>query len=326
MPPEVWLGGAMVAALVLYLLSGGADFGGGVWDLLASGPRRAEQRALIEHAIGPIWEANHVWLILVVVVLFTAFPPAFAALSVALHIPLTLLLLGIVFRGASFAFRSFLPGPRRTIWGSAFAVASLIAPLLLGVVVGAIASGRITVPPTDFVSPWLAPFPFAVGGLTLALCAFLAAVYLCHEASDPALADDFRRRALLAGAATIAIGALTLLLAGSGAPHIRDGMFGRVLLVAGPIAFLLSAAATVALLERRFALARILAASLAALVVVGWAAAQYPYLIVDDLTLHEAAASPRTLHLLLVVLALGVPVLLPCLFFLFQVFKRTDRA
>jgi len=99
------LGAAMLAALVFYVLLGGADFGGGIWDLLASGPRAREQRAAIEHAIGPIWEANHVWLILVIVVLFTGFPPAFAAISIALFVPLVLLLVGIVLRGAAFTFR-----------------------------------------------------------------------------------------------------------------------------------------------------------------------------------------------------------------------------
>ncbi len=107
MRTEWFIGGVMMAALVLYALLGGADFGGGVWDLLASGPRKREQRALIERVIGPIWEANHVWLILVVVLLFTAFPPAFAAISIALHVPLTLFLVGVVFRGSAFSFRSY---------------------------------------------------------------------------------------------------------------------------------------------------------------------------------------------------------------------------
>ena len=143
--PELVLAGAMVAALILYFLFGGADFGGGVWDLLAAGPRRAAQRETIERAIGPIWEANHVWLILVVVVLFTGFPPVFAALSIALHVPLTLFLLGIVFRGSSFAFRSFDPGRGQKRYGLAFSIASLVSPLLLGMVVGATASGQIDV-------------------------------------------------------------------------------------------------------------------------------------------------------------------------------------
>src|SRR6186997_1792362 len=109
MRTDLALGGVMVVALVIYVLLGGADFGGGVWDLLASGPRKAEQRGLVESEIAPIWEANHVWLILVVVLLFSAFPPAFAAISIALHVPLTLLLLGIVFRGSAFTFRSYGP-------------------------------------------------------------------------------------------------------------------------------------------------------------------------------------------------------------------------
>src|SRR5262245_29431998 len=126
MPAELALAGALVTALVLYVLLGGADFGGGVWDLLASGPGREQQRALIEHAIGPVWEANHVWLILAIVILFTAFPGAFAALSISFHVPLILLLIGIVFRGSTFAFRSFdRQNARRYDLG--FQVASLLA-------------------------------------------------------------------------------------------------------------------------------------------------------------------------------------------------------
>src|SRR4051812_22364451 len=184
MPPsEIALGAVIVAALVLYLLLGGADFGGGVWDLFAFGPRRAEQRRAIEQAIGPIWEANHVWLILVVVVLFTAFPPAFAAISVALHVPLTLFLVGVVLRGSAFAFRSFdTRGDRhQRRWGLLFSMASTVAPVLLGVVVGALVSGRIRVAgglvQGGFFRAWLAPFPLAVGLFALALCAFLAATY-----------------------------------------------------------------------------------------------------------------------------------------------------
>src|SRR5437764_5309144 len=140
--PEM-LAAVMVVSLNAYVLTGGADFGGGVWDLLASGPRRAAQRELIASQIGPIWEANHVWLILVVVVLFTAFPAAFATLGVVLHVPLSLLLIGIVLRGSSFVFRSY--GARddatQQRWGRVFAMASVITPILLGIVVGAVASG-----------------------------------------------------------------------------------------------------------------------------------------------------------------------------------------
>src|SRR5215210_4120457 len=139
----VLLAGVAVLALNAYAVMGGADFGGGVWDLFASGPRRAEQRRLVADAIGPIWEANHVWLILVVVLLFTCFPPAFAELLTTLHVPLTLMLIGVVLRGSAFTFRTY-DSQRDAVqqrWGTAFAIASVITPVLLGMCVGAIASG-----------------------------------------------------------------------------------------------------------------------------------------------------------------------------------------
>ena len=139
------LAGLLVVALNAYVLSGGADFGGGVWDLLASGRRKAAQRDLVARAIGPVWEANHVWLILAVVLLFTCFPAAFARLAVTLNLPLTGVLVGVVLRGSAFAFRGY-GGDRDVVqrrWGRVFAVASLVTPVLLGVAVGAVASGAV---------------------------------------------------------------------------------------------------------------------------------------------------------------------------------------
>src|ERR1051326_2029237 len=184
--PEI-VAGIMVLALNAYVLMGGADFGGGVWDLLAAGPRRDEQRELITKSIAPIWEANHVWLIVVVVLLFTAFPTAFSTLAVVLHIPITLMLIGIVLRGSAFVFRCYgsrALAPRRR-WGIAFAGASAVTPVLLGTIIGAIASGDVATASGRvgvasfaevFIAPWLPPFPIAVGLFTLALFAFLAAV------------------------------------------------------------------------------------------------------------------------------------------------------
>jgi cytochrome d ubiquinol oxidase subunit II len=332
MAPETLLAAALVAALVLYLLFGGADFGGGVWDLLATGERKDAQRALIEKAIGPIWEANHVWLILALVLLFSAFPPAFAAISIAFHVPLTLFLLGIVFRGSTFAFRSFDAANerRRATWGLAFSTASLLAPILLGVVIGALASGRVEVRgrtvTSDFFSPWLAPFPLSVGALTLALCAYLAAVFLTHEARHtPPLADDFRRRAIVAGAVVVVAGAVALALAPAGAPRLHARLVGSAwspaLLAAATGA---AAGAFFALVRRRFAAARVLAAGEAVLVLLGWAAAQHPYLVVDDVTVEGAAAGPRTLRLVLGALVVGSALLVPSLYLLFRVFKASD--
>ena len=187
MPAELALAAVIGTALCLYFLLGGADFGGGVWDLLATGPRAAAQRRAVEDAIGPVWEVNHVWLILVVVVLFTGFPAAFAAISVAMHVPLTLFLIGVVLRGSAFAFRGVHAAGRAAErrLGLVFSIASLVAPVLLGMVVGALVSGRIRVEDaivtSGFFAPWLAPFPVATGLFALALCAYLAATYLASR-------------------------------------------------------------------------------------------------------------------------------------------------
>ena len=318
---------ALVVSLVLYALGGGADFGGGVWDLLASGPRADRQRATITHAIGPIWEANHVWLILAVVLLFTCFPAAFAAVGTALHIPLAILLVGIVLRGSAFAFRSYGLEPDRVQarWGRVFAVASLVSPLMLGIVVGAIASSAIRVETstgrvlTDFVSAWLAPFPFAVGLLALALFAYLAAVYLTLETHEDDLRDDFRRRALIAWEATAALAILALVLARHGAPVVYAGLLRHVwLLVATGLA---SIAALFTLARRRYRVARALAALQAALTVAGWGFAQLPAIVPPDLTVTNAAAPAHVLDAVLWTLGWGGLVLFPALFYLFRVFK-----
>jgi cytochrome d ubiquinol oxidase subunit II len=328
---EVIVAGLMLVALTFYALLAGADFGGGVWDLLARGPRASEQRALIADAIGPIWEANHVWLILVVVMMFTAFPPAFAVITTALHIPLTVMLIGIVLRGAAFTFRTYDDQRDRVQrrWSVVFAIASVITPIMLGVCVGAIASGRITVEneivTSGFFAAWLAPFPWAVGGLALALFAFLAAVYLTVEARETALRDDFRQRALLAAVAVGLLALLVFLLSGSGAPRIRAG------LSASPWAWPLQIAtggaavgAIWALWTRRFYLARAFAATQVTLILAGWGAAQYPYLVEPNITIQAAAAPQITLRLLLIALAAGALVLFPSIYFLFRIFKGPD--
>ena len=325
---EVILAGVMLLALTFYALLGGADFGGGVWDLLARGPRAQARRTLIADAIGPIWEANHVWLILVIVILFTAFPPAFAVIATALHIPLTLMLIGIVLRGTAFTFRTYdaqTDNVQRR-WGRVFAIASVFTPVMLGICVGAIASGRIVVENgvvmTGFVRPWLAPFPIAVGGFALALFAFLAAVYLTVEANEPALRDDFRRSALLAAVVVGAMALLVFLLSETGAPRIRAG------LSASPWAWplqigtgLAATGAIWALWTRRFYLARALAATQVALILWGWGAAQFPYLVEPSISIQDAAAPEVTLRLLLIALAVGALLLFPSFYLLFRVFK-----
>ncbi|MFO0576762.1 MAG: cytochrome d ubiquinol oxidase subunit II [Polyangia bacterium] len=324
--------GILGAALLFYALTGGADFGGGVFDLLASGPRKAAQRRLIAHAIGPIWEANHVWLILVVVLLFVGFPGVYAALSVHLHVPLTLMLVGVVLRGAAFVFRAYDPQPGRGSirWQRVFAITSALTPLALGVTLGAAASGqlRAAAPPTLFAL-WTRPFPLAIGALVLVLFALLAAVYLTVEADEPALKDDFRRRAL---ACTFLLGALAwlgALLSEEGAPRLHEVLLrGSGALVLQGLCALTAAALVAALLGRRYQLARLVAGALTVLVVGGFLNAQRPYVLFPEFPIEQAAAAPPVLRAMLLTLAVGSALLVPALFYLFRIFKheRAERA
>ena len=325
---EILIAGAMLVSLTFYALLAGADYGGGVWDLFARGPRGNEQRALIAHAIGPIWEANHVWLILVIVILFTAFPAAFATITTALHIPLTLLLIGIVLRGSAFTFRTY-DSQRDTVqrrWSRVFSIASIITPVLLGVIVGALSSGTIHLEngtfTSGFLSSWLTPFPFAVGLFALSLFAFLAAVYLTLETNTRELQDDFRLRALISGLVVGVFALIVFLLAGIYAPKIRAGIS------ASPWAIPLQVATAVfavsafgALWRRKYHLARLCAAGQVVFILWGWALAQYPYIVQPDITIQSAAAPPETLRLLLVALGARALVLFPSFYYLFRVFK-----
>ena len=330
---ELLLGGVMMGALCLYAVFGGADFGGGVWDLFASGPRKAQQRQLIEKAIGPIWEANHVWLILAVVMLFAAFPPVFGAICVALHIPLTLFVVGVVFRGSAFTFRAYddRNDRRQQRWGLLFSLASVASPILLGILAGTVASGRITVDvdtgvvTSDYVTPWLQPFPIVVGLFALALFAYQAAVFLAAEANREGateLTTDFRKRALIAGVVVGGVAIVTFALSFNGAPRISAGLTQRPW--TWPLHLATATAATtafVALWKRRYALARLGVVAQTVFILLGWAVSQYPYLLVPTHTLTSAAANPRTQVLLLIAIAAGSVLLFPSLYVLYRIFK-----
>ena len=327
---ETIVAGVMIASLVLYALLGGADYGGGVWDLFAFGKRARQQRALIAEAISPVWEANHVWLILVIVILFTAFPGAFAVIATALHIPLTLLLIGIVLRGTAFTFRTYdvQRDDVQRRWSLVFSIASIITPVLLGITLGAIASGRIRVEngfvTTGFFDSWLAPFPFSVGFFALALFAFLAAVYLTLETRDRQLQEDFRKRALVAGVAVGILALTVFLLAGSGAPTVRAGISRTWWALALHVfTAIFATGAFYALWTRQYRLARLCAAVQVTLILLGWAFAQFPHLVEPDVTIASAAAPRITLQLLLAALVLGAILLFPSYYYLFRIFKRT---
>ncbi len=317
---------SLLVGLSAYAVLAGADFGGGVWDLFASGPRRADQRAAIERAIGPVWEVNHVWIIFVIVVLFTAFPRAFAALCIGLFMPLTFVLLGIVLRGSAFAFRAHSEGSpalQRRL-GLVFSISSLITPFALGLCAGAVAAGLVrpagegwqTVP----VSELLQPFPLLTGLLAVLICSYLAATFLTHEA-EGALREDFRRRALGTGAALAVCAAAGLVLATDAAPeHSTALLEGRGLPFA--LAALVLGIAGVALMARRaWRWVRPVGVAFVLAILWGWAVAQWPYAITPVLTFDEAAASPAMLRVYLVCLAAGGVILVPALWLLFRLFK-----
>lgn len=328
LPIETWPAGIMLTALTIYALTGGADFGGGLWDLFASGPRQKQQRRTIALAIGPIWEANHVWMILVVVLCFVAYPSAFATISIALHVPLTIMLVGIVLRGTAFVFRTY-DSRRDQVqrrWGAVFSSASIVSPLMLGMCVGALGSGEIRlqdgVVTGGYFAPWLGLFPASVGGFVLALFALLASTYLTLESADPQLQEDFRIRALAAWAASGVFAWSTLLSAAAGAPQLYAGLVasnwalpfqvgvGFVSLMAGAMLWI-----------RDYRLARVLAMALVSLVIWGWGMAQFPYLVVPDVHIMSAASPASAIKPMMWVLAIGALPLGASFWMLYTVFK-----
>jgi len=329
-----FIAGVTMLALNAYVVLAGADFGAGVWDLVARGPRAARQRETIEHGIGPIWEANHVWLILVIVLLFGCFPAVYSFISVQLHIPLVLMLIGIVLRGSAFTFRAYdsTGSAVQKHWGRIFAVASTITPVLLGMCVGAIFSGALVIPEgadfvTRYVAPWTTPFSIAMGALTLAVFAFLAAVYLTVEAKADDLRDDFRRLALASAAAVFVLAALMLVLGLGTEMRITSGLFTRP--STAVLQVVIAAAATTAigaLVTRRYRLARAAAVLQVSGIVWGWGFAQYPSLVPGVHTIQSAAAPQITLRLVAWGLAGGSLVLVPSLWYLFRVFKSEEAS
>jgi cytochrome d ubiquinol oxidase subunit II len=319
----------MLIGLTAYAVLAGADFGAGFWTLFPGGGR-ASAAATADHArhgMGPVWEANHVWLIFVLVVCWTAYPVAFGSITSTLAVPLTGAAIGIILRGASYALRSQLDeAPQRRHIERVFALSSVLTPCALGTVVGAIASGRVPVGNArgDLLASWLNPTSIFIGALAIATSAYLAAVYLAADARrlrEAALELDFRVRAL---AAAVVAGALALaglaILRGDARP-LYEG------LTRGPgLAMVcVSAGAGVVTIfsvwTRRFSGARVSAALAVAAIVAGWALAQHPRLL-PGLTITQAAAPRPTLVAVVVATAAGVLVLVPSLMLLFSLFLR----
>jgi cytochrome d ubiquinol oxidase subunit II len=306
--------GVALAAIALYAVLGGADFGGGVWDLLASGPRAHQQRAAITHAIGPVWEANHVWLIFALVTLFTCFPPAFADIAAQLNAPLTLALLGIVLRGAAFVFRNYagdVPALAQG-WTVVFGAASIIAPFFLGDTVGAIAAG-------DYA--WTSPFALSVGLFAVALCAQVAAVFLLRETREGPLHDDFRRRAIAATLAVWVLGALPTLIAWRSVPQLIPALHDPAAQVAVVVAFAFGLVVLALVVTGSDLVARIAVGAEVVAVLGGWFGGQAPAVVPGHWTLATAAAPDATLGAYLIAAAAGSVLLIPAMLLLYTVFK-----
>lgn len=317
----------MLARLVAYALFGGADFGAGFWHLPAGrGQRGRAVRHLLEHTIGPVWEANHVWLIFVIVLFWTGFPSVFAAVMSTLYIPLTLVAVGIIFRGAAFAFRKASTEPwQRTVYGGVFATASVITPFFLGAAGGAVASGRVPpgVAAGDLVSSWWNPTSVGTGLLAVGVTAYLAAVFLTADARRIGavdLAEAFRRRALATGTVVGGLAGVGLLVVRGDSPALWAGLTSRGI---WPVAISVTAGVmSLALLVlRRYILVRVTAALAVTSLLAGWAAAQWPYLL-PDVTIRNAAATPAVLEATLWALAVGAGLLVPSLVALYAVFQR----
>jgi cytochrome d ubiquinol oxidase subunit II len=318
----------ILAGLAAYTVLAGADFGAGLWTLLAGGERDDDAiRSYARHAMGPIWEANHVWLILVLVVCWTAYPVAYGSITSTLAVPLFIAAIGIILRGASYALRGQLDGARggRAI-EYLFALSSILTPFALGTVAGAIAAGRVPVGNAqgDQISSWLNPTSVLIGVLAVATGAYLAAVYLAADArrlGSETFERAFRTRALISGLFAGAVALVGLFVVHSDAPALFAGLTsgGGVVMVA------VSAAAglgTLLLVWRdQLGAARVSAAVAVAAIVAGWAFAQQPRFL-PGLTVEQAAAGRSTLLAVIVAVAAGAIVLIPSLILLFRLFLR----
>lgn len=317
----LWVG------VTFYAVFGGADFGGGFWDLVAGGAERGERpRAVIQRSLTPVWEANHVWLIFCLVVLWTAFPSAFAAVMTTLYVPLTVAAFGIILRGSGFAFRKSIEGlSGRRAAGATFAISSLLTPFFMGTVVGAIAAGNVPAEGNgDAFSSWLQPLPLLVGAIFVVSGAYLAAVFLvgdARRAGDEEMERYFERRALGAAIVAGALAVIGLFVLNSEADYVYDRLLaeGLPLVI---LSLLCGAAALVALARGARRPLRPLAGAAVVAVIWGWGVAQFPYLLPTSLRIDQAAAPDPTLTIVLIVFGVAAILVLPSLGLLYTLAQR----
>ena len=332
MGPEDLLLTILLTALTLYAVLGGADFGAGVWEFTSALQSSDRERQHIYKAIGPVWEANHVWLIFVLVILLNGFPAALAALGRGLWLPLLLTLCGILFRGSAYIFRSYGRGPTREIllWEAIFAIASTATPLFLGAAAGAIASGRMTSGDNSTsasMAGWISGLSVFTGFYSVGMCAYLSAVFLTREAAlvhDPALTALWRQRALSTGLwmGILSFGGLVMVAIES--PRLTEGFMTRgwPLVIASLVCGIGSLVEVGRLNCTR---ATVASAGAVACVIWGWGISQYPVIIPPSIDAQSAKAPDNVLWAMLIVIATGGILLLPALGYLFVLFKRQQQ-
>ena len=326
--PEVCLA-LMIAGLTAYGLLAGADFGAGFWDLTAGGAHGGGRiRGMIKRSMSPVWEANHVWLIFVLVIFWTAFPVAFGSTMSTLYVPLFGALVGIVLRGAAFALRGQAAtiGEARVL-GAVFAFSSVITPFFFGAALGGVAAGDVPVGNAagDPWTSWTSPTSIVVGLLAVATGAYLSAVFLAGDserAEQPDLVAAFRARALGAALVAGALAVAGLIVLSSDVPDLYDGLTSGAGLACVIVSGLAGVATLALVWAGRYFLARFSAGLAVAGVTAGWAFAQSPYLLPGELTLDQAAASDATLTATLISVAVGLAVLLPSLWLLYSLVLR----
>jgi len=313
--------------VIAYAVLGGADYGAGFWDLTAGGAGRGRRpRHLVDESLAPVWEANHVWLIFCLVMLWTAFPTAFAAIMTTLYIPLGLAALGIVVRGAGFAFRKVMVRTdQQRLTGAAFAVSSVLVPFFLGAIAGGIASGRV--PPAghgDPIGSWVNPTSLLGGVLAVLVCAYTAAVFLTAEArrhDDTELETWFRRRSLATAVATGVVALAGIFVLRADSPRLFEALLTRGL----PLVLLSGACGLTALLLLGRAAPRLvqaLAVGAVAAVIAGWGVARYPNLLGTHTPISAAAAPEPTLWALTIVAAVALLLVVPSMGLLFVLAQR----
>ena len=319
----------LMLAVAFYAIFGGADFGAGFWDLTAGGPERGRRpREVIEHSIGPVWEANHVWLIFVLVVLWTCFPEAYASIMLTLFVPLTIAALGIVLRGASFAFRKAVTQVRdKRLFGGTFAISSVLVPYCFGAVAGGIASGRVPAGGRsgDPWTSWMNPTSVVVGVLAVCVVAYVAAVLLTWDAGrlhDEKLVAYFRSRAVGAAVVTGVLAVVGLFVLRGDARYVFDGLTSRALpLVA--LSALAGAGAFLLLRGKPRRGARVAALVASGALVFAWGLAQWDYLLPETLTVSQAAAPTGTITAVLLVAALAVLFIAPAFALLYTLDQKS---